>query len=86
MAQSMVPPPVSVNDGSFGSSMMAPRDSSTFSPLAVDTEFLHCFDDLQQLYNMQQIEDPVMELSQDWLGYLGTGSDFVAPAYQMSGY
>jgi len=39
--------------------------------LAVDNEFLHCFDELQHLYNHQQIEDPVMHLSQDWLGYLG---------------
>jgi hypothetical protein len=52
----------------------------------VDTEFLHCFDDLQQLYNMQQIEDPIMELSQDWLGYLGNGSEFSDPSYHMTGY
>ncbi len=41
------------------------------SPLAVDNAFLHCFDDLQQLYDQQQLEDPVMHLSQDWLAYLG---------------
>ena len=39
-------------------------------PLAADNEFLHCYDDLQSMY-MNQIEDPVMHLSQDWLGYLG---------------
>lgn len=50
-----------------------------FSPLAVDNEFLQCFDDLQHLYDMQQIEPPVMELSQDWLGYLDTGSGFAGP-------
>jgi hypothetical protein len=41
--------------------------------LAVDNEFLHCYDDLQSMY-VDQIEDPVMHLSQDWLGYLG-GAD-----------
>ncbi|OQO04298.1 hypothetical protein B0A48_10909 [Cryoendolithus antarcticus] len=39
--------------------------------LTVDDEFLHCYDNLQTLYDHQQIEDPVMHLSQDWLGYLG---------------
>lgn len=38
--------------------------------LAVDHEFLHCYDDLQSMY-VDQVEDPVMHLSQDWLGYLG---------------
>jgi hypothetical protein len=38
--------------------------------LAVDNEFLHCYDDLQSMY-VDQVEDPVMHLSQDWLGYLG---------------
>ncbi|KAI5268803.1 hypothetical protein E4T47_07585 [Aureobasidium subglaciale] len=79
--------PVNINNGSLNhNNLITSRDSTTFSPLAVDTEFLHCFDDLQQLYNMQQIEDPIMELSQDWLGYLGTGSDFIEPSYQMNGY
>lgn len=41
--------------------------------LAVDNEFLHCYDDLQSMY-VDQVEDPVMHLSQDWLGYLG-GAD-----------
>lgn len=41
--------------------------------LAVDNEFLHCYDDLQSMY-LHQVEDPVMHLSQDWLGYLG-GAD-----------
>jgi hypothetical protein len=45
------------------------------SPLAVDNEFLHCFDDLQHLYDQQQLEDPVMHLSQDWLGYLNGPAD-----------
>ena len=41
--------------------------------LAVDNEFLHCYDDLQSMY-LHQVEDPVMHLSHDWLGYLG-GAD-----------
>ncbi|KEQ62633.1 uncharacterized protein M437DRAFT_49144 [Aureobasidium melanogenum CBS 110374] len=86
MAQAMLPQPVNVNNSTFGNALITARGSTTFSPLAVDTEFLHCFDDLQQLYNTQQIEDPIMELSQDWLGYLGTGSDLVEPTYQISGY
>ena len=36
----------------------------------MDNEFLHCYDDLQSMYT-NQTEDPVMHLSQDWLGYLG---------------
>ncbi|KAI4752223.1 hypothetical protein E4T52_09011 [Aureobasidium sp. EXF-3400] len=77
MARPMMQQPLSISNSNFSStSMMTPRDATTFSPLAVDTEFLHCFDDLQQLYNTQQIEDPIMELSQDWLGYLGNGSEF----------
>ncbi|KEQ92052.1 hypothetical protein AUEXF2481DRAFT_69079 [Aureobasidium subglaciale EXF-2481] len=90
-AQQMIRPfvqqSVNINNDSLNhNNLITPRDSTTFSPLAVDTEFLHCFDDLQQLYNMQQIEDPIMELSQDWLGYLGNGSDFIEPSYQMNGY
>jgi len=49
----------------------------TFQPqrsLAVDNEFLHCYDDLQSMY-VDQVEDPVMHLSQDWLGYLGGAVD-----------
>ncbi|EMC95302.1 hypothetical protein BAUCODRAFT_25369 [Baudoinia panamericana UAMH 10762] len=41
------------------------------SPLQVDNEFLHCFDDIQQLYSSQQLEEPIMHLSQEWRGYLG---------------
>lgn len=88
-AQQMVQPTLqpAVNNNSFaGNIMTVPRDTTTFSPLAVDTEFLHCFDDLQHLYNTQQIEDPIMELSQDWLGYLGNGNEFAESVYQMPGY
>lgn len=47
--------------------------TNTQHSLAVDNEFLHCYDDLQSMY-VDQVEDPVMHLSQDWLGYLG-GAD-----------
>lgn len=47
--------------------------TGTQPSLAVDNEFLHCYDDLQSMY-VHQVEDPVMHLSQDWLGYLG-GAD-----------
>jgi hypothetical protein len=83
MARPILQQPVSVSSSFSNTSMMTPRDATTFSPLAVDTEFLHCFDDLQQLYNTQQIEDPIMELSQDWLGYLGNGNEFAESAYHM---
>ncbi|KAG9568637.1 hypothetical protein KCU79_g2208, partial [Aureobasidium melanogenum] len=81
MAQPMIPRSINVNNGTFGNTLITPCDPTMFSPLAVDTEFLHCFDDLQQLYNMQQIEDPIMELSQDWLGNLGTDSGFPESSY-----
>jgi hypothetical protein len=41
------------------------------SPLAVNDVFRDRFGDLQDLYEQQQINDPVLQLSQDWLGYLG---------------
>ena len=40
------------------------------SPLAVDSEFRSCFDDLQNLYDQSYVDDPVVQLSQDWLGYI----------------
>ncbi len=43
---------------------------SSTSPLAVDSQFRNCFSDLQHLYNVPGATDPVMELSQDWLGYI----------------
>jgi len=47
---------------------------SAYSPLQVDNEFLHCYNDLQDLYTFNHINDPVLELSQDWLHYLGNGN------------
>ena len=39
------------------------------SPIAIDSEFRNCFGDLQNVYSVS-FGDPVMELSQDWLGYI----------------
>ncbi|KAK1064509.1 hypothetical protein LTR74_008681 [Friedmanniomyces endolithicus] len=39
--------------------------------LAVDTEFLHSYNDIQTLYHHQRVDDSVMHLTQDWLGYIG---------------
>lgn len=44
--------------------------SSDASPLAIDSEFRNCFGDLQNVYSTPFAGDPVMELSQDWLGYI----------------
>ncbi|KAF8852695.1 hypothetical protein BDZ45DRAFT_599598 [Acephala macrosclerotiorum] len=43
---------------------------SELSPLAVDSAFRSCYGDLQNLYDQSFIDDPVMQLSHDWLGYL----------------
>jgi hypothetical protein len=43
---------------------------SDASPLAIDSEFRNCFGDLQNVYSTPFAGDPVMELSQDWLGYI----------------
>lgn len=48
----------------------APGFYSTASPLAIDSEFRNCFGDLRNLYSTPFAGDPVMELSQDWLGYI----------------
>ena len=39
--------------------------------LAVDTEFLHSYSDIQTLYHHQRVDNSVMHLTQDWLGYIG---------------
>jgi len=41
--------------------------------LTVDTELMHSYDDIQSLYQQQQVEEPVMQLTQEWMGYLGNG-------------
>ena len=43
---------------------------SDASPLAIDSEFRNCFDDLQNVYSTPFAGDPVAELSQDWLDYI----------------
>lgn len=65
-------PPHSVPPTTSSSGWLAAQNTTAldFPPLAVDNEFLHCYDDLQSMYT-NQTEDPVMHLSQDWLGYLG---------------
>lgn len=55
------------------------------SPLAVDNEFRNCFSDLQNLYYQQYNGDPVMQLSQDWLGYLD-GFDNLLPMGEQAGF
>jgi hypothetical protein len=49
------------------------------TPLAVDSEFRNCFDDLQNLYNQPYADDPVMQLSQDWLGYIDNFDGIIQP-------
>lgn len=53
--------------------------------LAVDNAFLHCYDDLQSMY-VHQVEDPVMHLSQDWLGYLGGAESLFDGQQQLAGF
>lgn len=52
------------------------------SPLAIDSEFRNCYDDLQNIYSAPFAGDPVMELSQDWLGYID-GFDLMAQPMSM---
>lgn len=59
--------------------------STQTSPLAVDNEFRNCFGDLQHLYHQQYNSDPVMQLSQDWLGYLD-GFDNFLPMEEQAGF
>jgi hypothetical protein len=71
---------ISMNSGFYSGS----------SPLAVDSEFRNCFDDLQNLYNQYYVDDPVMQLSQDWLGYIDDFTGMMPPMtsdqYTTSGY
>jgi hypothetical protein len=63
---------ISVNDSfrTEGVTSIPSEFYSGTSPLAVDSEFRSCFDDLQNLYDQSYVDDPVMQLSQDWLGYI----------------
>ena len=64
-------PPSSTTWPTIGMSIITDPESLSGSPLAADNVFRDCFGDLQDLYDQQQINDPVLQLSQDWLGYLG---------------
>lgn len=67
---------------SVGPEIPLPMNSSFYSgtsPLAVDSEFRSCFDDLQNLYDQSYVDDPVMQLSQDWLGYIDEFNEMTAP-------
>ncbi|RFU35285.1 hypothetical protein B7463_g1034, partial [Scytalidium lignicola] len=69
---------------------MIPEQSQQFfsnpSPLTVDSEFRSCFDDLQHLYNNSFGNDPVIELSQDWLGYIQDFDGMIQPQASMEMY
>ena len=67
--------PVTNNSWQQGTMELGAMDTGTgffasTSPLAVDCEFRNSFDDLQHLYDQQYVDDPVMQLSYDWLGHL----------------
>lgn len=62
-------PPMPMNSGFYSST----------SPLAVDSEFRSCFDDIQNLYNQPYVDDPIMQLSQDWLGYIDDFNSMITP-------
>lgn len=71
------------NDTAFP---ITPGFYSNTSPLAIDEEFRSCFSDLQQLYNEPYLDDPVMQLSHDWLGYIGDISNVPISQGQQSSY
>jgi hypothetical protein len=47
------------------------HDAGTSPLLAVDNAFRDCFNDLQHFYESSFGEDPIGQLSQDWLGQIG---------------
>jgi hypothetical protein len=51
------------------------------SPLAVDSEFRNCYDDLQNFYEYDQsyVNDPLIQLSQDWLSYIDDFNGMLTP-------
>lgn len=93
-AQSL-PTPISTQPANSGSNLISTSNNSSMrnepsipmnsgfysgtSPLAVDSEFRSCFDDLQNLYNQSYVDDPVMQLSQDWLGYIDGFNSMMTP-------
>ena len=68
------PPQTSECDHSLqaaGDSFFSDSNYQNFASLSIDSEFHNCLDDLQNLYHPQYIDDPVMQLSQDWLNDIG---------------
>ena len=68
------PPQISECDYSLqtaGDSFFSDSNYQNSAPLSIDSEFHNCLDDLQNLYHPQYIDDPVMQLSQDWLNDIG---------------
>jgi hypothetical protein len=55
---------------------------SATSPLAVDSQLRNCFGDLQYFFNGTNAGDPVMELSQGWLGYIDGPDQLSQPMEQ----
>ncbi|KAG8630265.1 hypothetical protein KVT40_001884 [Elsinoe batatas] len=42
--------------------------------LAVDNEFIESYGDIQNLFDFQQFDDPIADLSEDWMGWIGLGA------------
>lgn len=62
-----------------------PAGTMTTLPLAVDNEFMHCYDDLLHFHNQQQLEDPIMHLSQDWMVQVQPQQYVTNPQYLPNG-
>ena len=58
-------PPSSTTWPTIGMNIITDPEYLSGSLLVVDDVFRDCFGDLQDLYDRQQINDPVLQLSQD---------------------
>jgi hypothetical protein len=58
-------PPSSTTWPTIGMNIITDPEYLSGSPLAVDDVFRDRFGDLRDLYDQQQINDPVLQLSQD---------------------
>lgn len=70
-------------NAAFPSPTNAAGETFYSSPLAVDNEFRDSFDDLQQLYDQQQVDISVYQLSQAWFdsfGLISTSVDGIVQA------
>jgi hypothetical protein len=65
------------NNGWYAPTILDSNFYTQTAPLVVDNEFRNCVGDLQHLYHQQYNGDPVMQLSQDWLGYLNGVENFL---------